>query len=113
MVHENSASSYDMRGPEYDRIVETIRQYYEANKHRAFTDRQISEEMCSRGLITDTDMNMVRPKITLLKKRGFIEELPEKFLDLKTDRRVRLCQWSGMRKPAIADPDMFSAAVPE
>jgi len=113
MIHENSASSYDQRGPEYDRIVETIRQFYETNKHRAFTDRQISEEMYSRGLITTDDMNMVRPKITLLKQRGLIEELPEKYTDPKTQRKVRLIQWTGMKKSAPADQDLFSAPEPE
>jgi len=96
-VHENSIESYCkcLEDDDFTRIVYRIAHYYHTHRDQAFTDRELSERMLSAGLLFDSDMNMVRPKITNLIKVGLLRQLLERKFDENTERHVRLVQWSG------------------
>lgn len=93
-MHENSRASYDQckEDGNFHKLIWFIARFYELNKGRAFTDREVKDQLFAAGKLPFNDMNMVRPKITKLKDDGFVVEV-EDVLDPQTDRFVRKVKW--------------------
>lgn len=95
MIHENTRASYEQckEDDKYDKLIWIIARFYEVNKEKSFTDREIKDILYSEGKLPFNDMNMVRPKITKLIDDGFVVEIGD-VIDLATDRMVRKVKWN-------------------
>ena len=93
--HEHSWASYQecKREDTYVKLWHKVARFFENNKEKAFTDREVKTILVKEGIFMENDMNAVRPKITNLKKIGMVIEAGWT-VDAKTKRKVRLVQWN-------------------
>jgi hypothetical protein len=85
MIHSNSAAALasESESGHLSRREQAIMSLLQWNAKLHWTDREIM------GVLSFTDMNSVRPRITTLIKRGLLEECGS-MIDPLTGKRVRL-----------------------
>ncbi len=92
-MHQNSIDAFKELGIHLSRRELEVLGVYKKYPRAPFTDRQIM------WWLKYTDPNSCRPRITSLLKKGLLIEQPEKVVDIKTGRKVRLCKYHKYNPP--------------
>lgn len=96
-LHEHSLEAYREERPRLSRREQIILDIYRRQPNRLFTDRDIQDILLFQGYPAK-DMNYCRPRITDLKKDGYLDEVGET-VDRATKKKVRLLRLA-RREPA-------------
>jgi hypothetical protein len=94
MKHINTRASWErcLRSDDFRETIWRVAKFYYDHYPKGFTDREVKDTMFADSELPHDDMNQVRPKITMLKKQQFVEEVG-RTLDDVTNRKVRIVRW--------------------